>query len=62
MSFLPKILGRNQDFAMGSAWEGDSLFKMPGENFFGEVLKPEFTLSDALAAKALVPYEYHPIL
>lgn len=31
-------------------------------NYFGAVLQPEFTLKDAIAAKALVPYVYYPIL
>lgn len=30
--------------------------------YFGSVLQPEFTLKDALAAKALTPYLYYPIL
>ncbi|MBM0740252.1 DNA phosphorothioation system restriction enzyme [Phormidium sp. CLA17] len=30
--------------------------------YFGSVLKPEFTLRDAIAAKALVPYLYYPVL
>jgi hypothetical protein len=30
-------------------------------NYFGTVLKPEFTLKDAMDNKALVPYTYHPI-
>ncbi|MEP1076445.1 DNA phosphorothioation system restriction enzyme [Leptolyngbya sp. PL-A3] len=30
--------------------------------YFGSVLEPEFTLKDAIAAKALVPYLYYPIL
>lgn len=30
--------------------------------YFGSVLAPEFTLKDAIAAGALVPYLYHPIL
>jgi DNA phosphorothioation system restriction enzyme len=30
--------------------------------YFGSVLKPEFTLKDAIAAKALVPYLYYPVL
>jgi DNA phosphorothioation system restriction enzyme len=29
--------------------------------YFGPVIKPEFTLRDALRSGALVPYEYHPI-
>lgn len=31
-------------------------------DYFGSVLEPEFTLKDAIAAKALVPYLYYPIL
>ena len=31
VSFLPKILGRNQDFTRGPVWGGDSVLKMPGE-------------------------------
>lgn len=31
-------------------------------NYFGKVLKPEFTLANAIQAKALVSYNYHPIL
>jgi DNA phosphorothioation system restriction enzyme len=31
-------------------------------DYFGSVLEPEFTLKDAIAAKALVPYLYHPVL
>lgn len=31
-------------------------------NYFGAILKPEFTLADAIAQKALVPYFYYPIL
>ncbi len=30
--------------------------------YFGPVLEPEFTLKDAIAAKALVPYLYYPVL
>lgn len=30
--------------------------------YFGEVLEPEFTLSDAIRNKALVPYQYFPML
>ncbi len=30
--------------------------------YFGAVLEPEFTLKDAIAAKALVPYLYYPVL
>jgi len=30
-------------------------------DYFGEVIEPQFTISDALAAGALVPYRYHPI-
>ncbi|MDJ0658574.1 MAG: DNA phosphorothioation system restriction enzyme [Crocosphaera sp.] len=30
-------------------------------NYFGEVIKPEFTLSDAIKKQALVPYLYYPI-
>jgi superfamily II DNA or RNA helicase len=30
--------------------------------YFGSVLEPEFTLKDAIAAKALVPYVYYPVL
>lgn len=30
--------------------------------YFGSVLQPEFTLKDAIAAKALTPYLYYPIL
>ncbi|HEY9626526.1 MAG TPA: DNA phosphorothioation system restriction enzyme [Coleofasciculaceae cyanobacterium] len=30
--------------------------------YFGSVLQPEFTLKDAIAAKALVPYLYYPVL
>ncbi|MGA7937479.1 MAG: DNA phosphorothioation system restriction enzyme, partial [Kovacikia sp.] len=30
--------------------------------YFGSVLEPEFTLKDAIAAKALVPYLYYPVL
>ena len=33
VSFLSKILGRNQDFPKGSVW-GESLFKVPGEKGF----------------------------
>ena len=37
VSFLPKILGRNQDFAIGSAWGGELYFKNAwGELGFGE--------------------------
>ena len=36
MSFLSKILGRNQDFPKGSIWEGKSLFKVPGRKGFRE--------------------------
>jgi hypothetical protein len=32
MSFLPKILERNQDFSIGSAWEG-----LTSENSWGEI-------------------------
>jgi DNA phosphorothioation system restriction enzyme len=32
------------------------------ENYFGKILQPEFTLADAIAASALVPYYYYPIL
>lgn len=31
-------------------------------SYFGPVLKPEFTLRDALEAGALVPYRYYPVL
>jgi DNA phosphorothioation system restriction enzyme len=31
-------------------------------DYFGAVVQPEFTLRDALAAGALVPYTYHPVL
>jgi DNA phosphorothioation system restriction enzyme len=31
-------------------------------SYFGDVLQPEFSISDALEARALVPYEYHPII
>jgi DNA phosphorothioation system restriction enzyme len=31
-------------------------------NYFGPVLKPEFTLRDALERGALVPYRYYPVL
>ena len=31
-------------------------------DYFGKVLEPEFTLKDALKARALVPYRYYPIL
>jgi DNA phosphorothioation system restriction enzyme len=31
-------------------------------NYFGEILQPEFTLADAIKEKALVPYDYYPIL
>ena len=34
VSFLPKILGRNQDFPKGSVWRGKSLFKVHGEKGF----------------------------
>lgn len=30
--------------------------------YFGSVVEPEFTLSDALRSGALVPYRYHPII
>ncbi|MDJ0582212.1 DNA phosphorothioation system restriction enzyme [Crocosphaera sp.] len=30
-------------------------------NYFGEVIKPEFTLADAIKKQALVPYLYYPI-
>ena len=30
--------------------------------YFGPVLQPEFTLRDAIAAKALIPYLYYPVL
>lgn len=30
--------------------------------YFGKILKPEFTLRDALNSGALCPYRYHPIL
>lgn len=30
--------------------------------YFGSVLQPEFTLKDAIASKALVPYLYYPVL
>lgn len=30
-------------------------------SYFGEVIKPEFTLSDAIKKQALVPYLYYPI-
>ncbi|HSW63849.1 MAG TPA: DEAD/DEAH box helicase family protein [Dissulfurispiraceae bacterium] len=30
-------------------------------DYFGPVLKPEFTLRDAIRARALVPYSYHPV-
>lgn len=30
-------------------------------NYFGGILQPEFTLKDAIAKGALVPYEYYPI-
>ncbi len=30
-------------------------------NYFGDVIKPEFTLSDAIKKQALVPYLYYPI-
>jgi DNA phosphorothioation system restriction enzyme len=30
--------------------------------YFGPVLQPEFTLKDAIAAGALTPYTYHPLL
>ena len=37
VSFLPKILGRNQDFAIGLAWGGELTFKNAwGEIGFGE--------------------------
>ena len=36
VSFLPKILGRNQDFPKDSVWGGESLFKVPGEKGFLE--------------------------
>ena len=35
VSFLPKILGRNQDFTKSSVWE-KSLFKLPAEKGFRE--------------------------
>ncbi|MGP1382597.1 MAG: DEAD/DEAH box helicase family protein [Thainema sp.] len=31
-------------------------------DYFGSVIQPEFTLKDAIAAGALVPYSYHPLL
>lgn len=31
-------------------------------DYFGEILQPEFTLADAIKEKALVPYNYYPIL
>ena len=31
VSFLPTVLGRNQDFDKGFAWGGNSIFKVPGE-------------------------------
>ena len=34
VSFLPKLLGRNQDFRKGFVWRGKSLFKVPGEKGF----------------------------
>ncbi len=30
-------------------------------NYFGEVIKPEFTLADAIKKQSLVPYLYYPI-
>ena len=36
VSFLPKILGRNQDFAIGLAWGGLTFKNALGEIGFGE--------------------------
>lgn len=58
---LPKNIGlRLALSATPERWFDDSGTKAIFD-YFGPVLKPEFTLKDALKAGALVPYFYYPI-
>jgi superfamily II DNA or RNA helicase len=41
---------------------GDSLGTHRLLEYFGPILQPEYSLSDAIAEKHLVPYEYHPTM
>ena len=58
---LPKTIG----LRLGLSATPERYFDETGTeavfNYFGEVLKPEFTLADAIAQGALVPYYYYPV-
>lgn len=58
---LPKTIG----LRLGLSATPERYFDETGTeavfNYFGEVLKPEFTLADAIAQGALVPYHYYPV-
>ncbi|QDZ41183.1 DEAD/DEAH box helicase [Euhalothece natronophila Z-M001] len=58
---LPKTIG----LRLGLSATPERYFDETGTeavfNYFGEVLKPEFTLRDAIAQGALVPYYYYPV-
>ena len=58
---LPKTIG----LRLGLSATPERYFDETGTeavfNYFGDVLKPEFTLADAIAQGALVPYHYYPV-
>lgn len=62
LASLPKYIGLRLGLsATPERWFDDSGTKALLD-YFGPVLKPEFTLKDALKVGALVPYYYYPVL
>ena len=62
---LESSLPRNIGLRLGLSATPERYFDEEGTeallDYFGEVIKPEFTLADAIKKKALVPYFYYPI-
>lgn len=62
VSSLPRNIGLRLGLSATPERWFDEIGTQALVDYFGPVLQPEFTLSDALKAGALVPYSYHPIL
>jgi DNA phosphorothioation system restriction enzyme len=58
---LPKSIGLRLALSATPERHFDDLGTQAIFDYFGEILQPEFTLQEAIASGALVPYLYYPI-
>lgn len=63
---LSKCLPENIRYRLGLSATPERWFDERGTetltNYFGDTIPPEYSLKEALEAKVLVPYYYHPVL